>query len=357
MAAVILDPYLLAVPAVDEGADAARRYVDALVTWSALTGEPWLTVLKTDATEAALFGADCYPAVRAVASLCIAHGLDEVSPEDVAGALTRLLQAACSWEDHCGVTDLLLDPLTLAPTVPSVRCAGALADTARNAPSVRDATRRVLALSALLSHCAAEHSANRALSTTDRFCEGRGVTVAGLAVVIERGSGCVLPELPDPFPLPETRVWMHEGVGAGLRAIDPVYLWVHAGTADACAAAIRLATMRQDPTLSWADTDRLVIGGGFVDSLPRHNFDRDVAKVNRLLRVCAEVLLDRNLWKTHALRTGKGPTAAQRMRGDDKASRRDIDDEFHLHYWELSGRRFEFASVVSQKVFTIQNGT
>jgi len=353
MASLVLDPYQLAVPAVAEGADAARRYVDSLVTWSALTDEPWLRVLATDDTVTALSGAACYPAVNAVAALCEALGLDEVSPEDVANALSRLLQSADSWEDHCGVTDVLLDPLTLTPDLPTTRCQGAPAGTGRNAPSVHDATRRVLTLSALLAHCAPDHSRNRELSTLDRFCAGAGVTVAGSAVIIDRGAGCVLPHLPEPFPLPATRVWMREGAGDCLRALDPVHLWVSAGTAEACAAAIRLEVMRQEPTLGWTETDRLGIGCEFVASLPKHNFDRDEAKVARLLKACAEVLLDRNLPKTHALRVGDGPTAAQRMRGSDKAMRRDIDYEFHLHYWELTGRRFEFGNVVSHKVFTI----
>jgi hypothetical protein len=353
MASLVLDPYQLAVPSVAEGADAARRYVDSLVTWSALTDEPWLTVLTTDDTVTALSGAACYPAVNAVATLREALGLEEVSPEDVANALSRLLQSAASWEDHCGVVDVLLDPRTLTPELPATRCQGAPAGTGRNAPSVHDATRRVLTLSALLTHCAPDHSRNRELSTLDRFCAGAGVTVAGSAVIIERRAGCVLPELPDPFPLPTTRVWMREGAGDCLRALDPVLLWVSVATPEAYVAAIRVEIMRREPSWTWEDTDRFTLGCEFVAWLARHNFDRQEPRVRKLLLSCAETVLGRNAAATHALREGNGPTAPQRTRARDKAWRRDVDHEFHLHYWELPGGRFEFGNVVSHNVFTI----
>jgi hypothetical protein len=41
------------------------------------------------------------------------------------------------------------------------------------------------------------------------------------------------------------------------------------------------------------------------------------------------------------------------MRGRDKAQRRDIDYEFHLHYWECANGTIELASVVHHNDFSI----
>jgi hypothetical protein len=41
------------------------------------------------------------------------------------------------------------------------------------------------------------------------------------------------------------------------------------------------------------------------------------------------------------------------MRGSDKAQRRDIDYEFHLHYWEIANDVIELASVVHHNDFSI----
>lgn len=353
MASLVLDPYLLAVPSVSEGEEAARRYVESIVTWSALTDESWLTVLKTDDTETALYGAGCYPAIDGVMALCATLELDEVSPEDVASALARLLQAAQSCEERSGIYDVLLDPMTLTPEVPAVRRRGATEGDGRNAVTVRDATRRLLAMHALVSHCAPTHALNREFASADRFCAGAGVSVEGVAVIIERRPPCVLPPLPDPFALPQTRVMVRDGAEDGLRAIDPAHLWITMATLDAYRAAIRIATLVMDPTLSWAETDRFTLGCEFAAWLPKHNFDRQEQKVRKLLLSCAETLLGRNNTATHALRDGDGATTPQRTRGADKAWRRDIDYEFHLHYWERPGRRFEFGNVVSHNVFTI----
>ena len=56
---------------------------------------------------------------------------------------------------------------------------------------------------------------------------------------------------------------------------------------------------------------------------------------------------------THALRESSGGNALQRMRGDDKAWRRDIDREYHLHYWACEVSTVEFACVVTHDDFYI----
>lgn len=60
-----------------------------------------------------------------------------------------------------------------------------------------------------------------------------------------------------------------------------------------------------------------------------------------------------NMPDVHALRTGTGGGDPPRMRGDDKAQRRDIDREFHLHYWDCDDETIELASVVYHNDFSI----
>lgn len=352
MASLVLDPYVLAAPSLAEGPEALRRYVASVVAWSELSGEPWVAVLKSGDVESALFDAGCYPATHAVTALCAQFGLDEVTPEDVGNALSRLLQSAGVCEDLCGVSDVLIDPLVLAPDVPAVRVAGAVGE-GRHAPAVREATRRLVGLHALLTRCAPVYVRDHELASHDRFCAGMGVVVEGTAVIIDRGAGCVLPQLPDPFVLPSTRVLMREGRDDALRALDPVNLWMPGDSAEALRAAIRVEVLRQDLAVAWNDTDRFSIGRKFVASLPPSNFDRQPARIRKALLSCAETLLGRNDRATHALREGGGGNAPQRLRGVDKAWRRDIDHEFHLYYWELPGRRYEFSAVVSHNDYYI----
>ena len=56
---------------------------------------------------------------------------------------------------------------------------------------------------------------------------------------------------------------------------------------------------------------------------------------------------------THALRSGAGGGNRQRMRGKDSAWRRDVDYEYHLHYWECEAGNVELANLVVHNEFSI----
>lgn len=76
---------------------------------------------------------------------------------------------------------------------------------------------------------------------------------------------------------------------------------------------------------------------------------------SKILRSIIETIKGQNLSAVHALRTGSGGNDPQRVRDSDKAKaqRRDIDREFHLHYWELADGTVELASVVYHNDFLI----
>ena len=67
-----------------------------------------------------------------------------------------------------------------------------------------------------------------------------------------------------------------------------------------------------------------------------------------LLSAISETILNINMRDTHWLRRGAGGNEQQLYRNSDnaKAWRRDIDHEFHLHYWATSDHHIEFASIV-----------
>ena len=73
----------------------------------------------------------------------------------------------------------------------------------------------------------------------------------------------------------------------------------------------------------------------------------------KVLRAIVETLEHTSMADSHALRTGPGAEDPQRMRGGDKAMRRDIDYEYHLHYWQFADGTVEIASVVVHNDFSI----
>lgn len=92
----------------------------------------------------------------------------------------------------------------------------------------------------------------------------------------------------------------------------------------------------------------------FIKSCESLGFTTTESKIEALLRACTETILNEQLSDTHAIREKKKGGANQLVRSKDNASawRRDIDYEFHLHYWKI-GEMIEFASVVPHNDFTI----
>ena len=58
------------------------------------------------------------------------------------------------------------------------------------------------------------------------------------------------------------------------------------------------------------------------------------------LRAAADAIDRQKMSAVHALRTGEGGDNPQRLRERDsaKAWRRDVDHEYHLHYWDILRR-------------------
>ena len=137
-----------------------------------------------------------------------------------------------------------------------------------------------------------------------------------------------------------------------LLAINPVELF-STDEPSVIEAGIRVALYQRsgggDPS-RFADA-QFCLGAHFSESLAAHKFaDAMYAKV---LRACVETVLSENLPATHGLRCGPGPNDEQQTRNQDRAIRRDIDYEYHLHYWERTVGGPEFASVVTHQDFSI----
>jgi hypothetical protein len=95
------------------------------------------------------------------------------------------------------------------------------------------------------------------------------------------------------------------------------------------------------------------IGSRFREFCQQVCADQGDSVPPKILRSIVETIKGQNLPAVHALRTGPGGNDPQRMRGSDKAQRRDIDREFHLHYWECADGTVELASVVYHNDFSI----
>ena len=103
----------------------------------------------------------------------------------------------------------------------------------------------------------------------------------------------------------------------------------------------------------WKTIEVPRVGREFRELCQRCCQDQSHSLPPRVLRSIVETLNDERMTDVHALREGKGGNTSQRLRGKDKAQRRDIDHEFHLHYWDCDDGTVEIASVVYHNDFSI----
>ncbi|MDO8335865.1 MAG: hypothetical protein Q7T74_03745, partial [Candidatus Saccharibacteria bacterium] len=94
------------------------------------------------------------------------------------------------------------------------------------------------------------------------------------------------------------------------------------------------------------------IGPEFNNSVLELHLHKNPTVLKSLLQACVSVICEISMEKTHALRKGAGPNAEQIKRDRASAWRRDVDYEFHLHYWSR-GNKCIFASCVTHNNFSI----
>lgn len=108
---------------------------------------------------------------------------------------------------------------------------------------------------------------------------------------------------------------------------------------------------RTGDTSTWLDHDLpYSVHADFLPSAKRLGFLDNEGQTARLLRASVDILMDQRLDQTHWIRTGPGGADPQLVRGRDGAGawRKDIDHEFHLHYWKRANH-VEFALVAKHR--------
>ena len=142
-----------------------------------------------------------------------------------------------------------------------------------------------------------------------------------------------------------------------IQYLDEAAILTSASDDSGIALAIRVALFKhsisQNEDLDWEDVPTPIVGSAFRTTCHGCCVDQSDSLPVRVLRSIVETIRNQNLSGVHALRSGLGGNSPQHMRGNDKAQRRDIDREFHLHYWACANGEIELASVVYHNDFSI----
>jgi len=351
MLRVFLDAHLLAMPQrsdepLGEAVSTFEDYVKRLLELNEARRSGFASMFLPSDAEEALFEAGLYPLWDGLATALTAANLDgSYQPQDIVSVVDGLLKQLPRLEDELRIESILAEPADLHPD-----------DYLREYPTaLADSHRRLMLLACLLLRANGRSSCGDFVIVERLPARAPEVSVRG------RIEDWVLssPEPCQRFPLPLDlidRVRLIRRWRDVRQVLDPLEVWRMAASAEHRIFAFRtfLLSFAEANGLasSVAVSESWSFGSSFLGSVDMLGFGRERAKIQRLLTAMAATVFRINLNQVHQLRTGQAGNNPQVKRGQDGAWRRDIDDEFHLHFWSTPTGA-EFAATVVHNDFAI----
>jgi hypothetical protein len=341
---VTIDAGVLAIPHVDCGRDDAFQYVDTLLDWSKLLDEPWVAIYMSERASESLFADGLYPLREQLRDLFNSYGIVEYDVNTVARIANQLLAITPSFETYYRVKDVLSEHLEIDPDVIQLSAHDGLQS---------DLARCVTLIAVLRKQCSQPLGGH---SLILREAPEQVIQVRAQIHELEHTRDDI-PALPCPPEFFEGDVLVCHDFTGLIECLDESAILVGASDNLGIELAVRIALFKysiaQGEAPDWAGVIVPAIGSKFRELCQQVCADQEDSVPSKILRSIVETLIGHNLPAVHALRTGLGGNDPQRMRGSDKAKRRDIDREFHLHYWECENGLVELASVGPHNDFSI----
>lgn len=338
MSSVTIDPGSLAAPGADATAEDVTSYVEFIVTWSILLRERWAHIYISEKAAPVLYETDLYPIRPLLNTLLSSRNVVEFDANTVGTVLDSLLWLTPTFENFFKLKDVLASGTKTTPDVLSVY----------SSERLNQELEREIILSALL-RTSCRPPVNYHFLVVRRLNGSVDVNVSALVHDLEHQRDDLDPPPSPPVPF-SGKICTCVALGDLVVTIEPSALWTEIFDEDGFAPAIEVALYKSridrgvDP--AFGRVGRYFIGSKFLQSVADCCRKKSKTLMRKVLRAVVETVEGLNLRDVHQLRTGKGGNDPPLMRGGDGAWRRDIDREYHLHYWACNNGAIELASVV-----------
>ena len=341
---VTIDAGVIAAPLNTCSVDDIHKYVETLLDWSQLLEEPWIAIYMSERAAEALIADDLYPLREQLRQIFNTHGIFEYDVNTVARVAEQLLRITPSFETYYRIKDVLSEQLETVPDVIRLTTHAGLQS---------DLARCITLIAVLRKHCS-QPLGGHALILREAPTQVIQVKAQIHDIDHDRND---IPTLPMPSDFFEGDVLVCDDFRGLLECLDEAAILVGASDNLGVELSIRIALFKystaQGETPDWGNVVIPTVGDKFRKLCQQCCADQAGSLPSKILRSIIETIRGQNLPAVHALRTGSGANAPQRLRGQDKAQRRDIDYEFHLYYWDCANGTTELASVVYHNDFSI----
>ena len=337
---VILNTDVIALPYGRCSKHDAIRYVENILYWKKHLDEPWITFYVSDA----LFY-DWYPDTSQLAGLLNRHGIVWYDANTVFAVVNRLLNKAQPFETVYQVSDVISENLEIIPDIIDFS----------TSEDFRSEIERLVTLIAILQKRCFRSFRGCSL-IIKREIQSQKIRIRAQICALDHSRDDI-PDMPCSPEYFEGDVQVCKNFRGLVGCLDEAEILVGASDDFEIQLAIRIAlykyAIKNNEYLDWHDAVSPKIGPKFRKSCLQCCKDRGKSLPKQILKSIRRTVIGQKLFAVHALRTDKGANSPQRMRGSDKAQRRDIDREFHLHYWKMPGGKIELASINYHNDFSI----
>ena len=337
MTDLYLDAFALACPPSEAGEEGFRKYILNIVSWKELRAANWATIYILKKTYEDLAKTNSYPPWDTLKRSIYIFGIQDVQPKDVVDIVNGLLEKSALLEDALKIDDILFE--NVESSCPEYY-------KSRHPVFVEHYERLAMlaCLRIVLMSTAESKQIMISLHTGEKPHEINLSGKISYCTYYEGG--------PDHLTFPITVVgsfYLCNSLRVLYLCVNPCDIWTSGHCEEVFRNALVVFMYQQEhnsglnPNLF--ENKPYGFGAEFFLSLERLNFTNNPTKMRKLFRACAGTIIGQDLKATHWLRMGEGGNSPQRMRGKEGAWRRDIDQEYHLHYWQTE-KGPEFASIV-----------
>lgn len=331
-----IDPYILAVEKELISKEQLEEFIENLLDWNKLIDLNWGEVYKPIESFELLFKHNLYPLVDKVKELIDKFNIDYIQPEEIDKIINAILTKLPSIEESFNINDLLFTDDIIDLKI----------NRQEDFLYLLKKIAIIIQLDCIINH--KEASKQIILS---KELKTNQLTFNTVITLIESNH-----KITTPYNI-NVNISNAENFNSFCSISNPLNIWKYGHSSFCSKMALNIKLFQSTNNTKYLDYNNkssFRFLDSFHNSVVNLGFKNEFKKIEMLLRTLTEDILQINMNSTHELRKSKSGNSDQKTCGDYSAWRRDIDYEYHLHYWK-KGDFIVFADVVNHNNFKITN--
>jgi hypothetical protein len=324
-----IDPYILTIDKDSITENQLEIFIENLIDWKKIIDLNWGNVFKPAESFEILFENELYPLIDTIKELINKFNIEYIQPEEIDKIINIILSKLPTIEESSQIDDILFDDIDLE-------------------------LNRIEGFTYLLKKIATHIQLDCFINQKEpskqiilsKELSNHELTFDTIITLIDSKK-----EIITPYQI-SVNLSCFENFKSFCSITNASNVWKY-GHSQFClqmALCIKLFQITQDE--KYLFEQKFSFMDSFHESAKRLGFKHEISKIDMLLRTLTEDILHMNMQATHELRAGRGANNPQVSHNDYSAWRRDVDYEYHLHYWKRM-ESIVFANVVNHNNFKI----